>query len=93
MTFLIFLFSTQRVIREEIDGGVSWGGFVEDAYVEVGWFSGYREVKEVDGFADSFVGLSWMLLWMVLMYCVISSWVQAIPGLFKLHGRYSLQLS
>ena len=46
---------------------------MEDAYVEVGWFSGYREVKEVDGFADSFVGLSWMLLWMVLMYCVISS--------------------
>ena len=24
-------------------------GFVEDAYVEVGWFSGYEEVEEVNG--------------------------------------------
>jgi len=39
----------QRVVGKEIDGGVSRGGFAEDAYVEVGWFSGYGEVEEVNG--------------------------------------------
>jgi len=32
----------KRVIGEEIDGGVSWGRFVEDAYVKAGWSSSYR---------------------------------------------------
>jgi len=59
----------QRVVRKEINGGVSGGGFVENASVEVGWFPGYGEVEEVNGFADSIVGLSVMLLWIVLMYC------------------------
>jgi len=35
----------QWVVRKEIDGGVSRGGFAEDAYVEVG----YGEVEEVNG--------------------------------------------
>jgi len=39
----------QRVVRKEINGGVNGCGFVENAYVEVGWFSGYGEVKEVNG--------------------------------------------
>ena len=39
----------QRVIRKEINGGVRGGGFVENACVEVGWFSGYGEVEEVNG--------------------------------------------
>jgi len=30
----------QRVVRKEIDGGVRGGGFAENAYDEVGWFSG-----------------------------------------------------
>jgi len=33
------------VVRKEIDGGVRGGGVVENAYVEVGWFSGYGEVE------------------------------------------------
>jgi len=35
----------QRVVRKEIDGGVSGGGFAEDACVEVGWSSVYGEVE------------------------------------------------
>jgi len=37
------------MVGQEIDGGVSRGGFAEDAYVEVGWFSGFGEFKEVNG--------------------------------------------
>jgi len=39
----------QRVVRKEINGGIRGGGFVGNAYVEVGWFSGYVEVEEVNG--------------------------------------------
>ena len=62
-------FMFQRVVRKEINGGVSGGGFVENAYVEVGWFSGYGEVEEVYGVCGFHSRLSVMLLWMVLMYC------------------------
>jgi len=34
----------KRVIGEEIDGGVSGGRFVEDAYVKTGLSSSYSEV-------------------------------------------------
>jgi len=34
----------KRVTGEEIDGSVSGGRFVEDAYVKAGWSSSYREV-------------------------------------------------
>ena len=37
-------FVLKRVIGEEIDGGVSGGRFVEDAYVKAGWSSSHREV-------------------------------------------------
>jgi len=40
----------QRVVRKEINGGVRGGGLVENTYVEVGWFSSYGEVEEVNGF-------------------------------------------
>jgi len=41
-------FVLKRVIGEEIDGGVSGGRLVEDAYVKAVWSSSYTEVKEVD---------------------------------------------
>ena len=37
-------FVLKRVIGEEMDGGVSGGRFVEDAYIKTGWSSSYREV-------------------------------------------------
>jgi len=39
----------QQVVGKEIDGGISGVRFAEDAYAEVGWFSSYGEVEEVNG--------------------------------------------
>ena len=42
-------FMFQQVVGKEIDGGISGVRFAEDAYAEVGWFSSYGEVEEVNG--------------------------------------------
>jgi hypothetical protein len=39
---------SKRVIRKEIDGSVSCGGFWVNTDAQVGGVSGYRQVEEVD---------------------------------------------
>jgi hypothetical protein len=38
----------ERMIRQEIDGGVCCGRFPVNANFEVGWVPGYRKVQEFD---------------------------------------------
>ena len=74
----------ERMVRPEIDGGVGSGRFTVNAYIKVGWVSGYGKVKEVDTVTRFEGGLSWMQLWIVSMYFRISSGLPqpARPGMY-----------
>ena len=42
---------------------------MEDSYIKEGWSLVLERSRKWMLFSDSIVGLSWMLLWIVSMYC------------------------
>ena len=63
----------KRVIGEEIDGGVSGGGFGKMLMFGQFGLLVIERFRKWMLFSDSIVGLSWMLLWIVSTQCRIFS--------------------